>query len=606
MNEYQPIHHYPYCNYPSDVYDRSFYEWYPPNIPYYPPNPQEMTYLTHGNSFHQYTVENHSFNYENCPQEYYYPIESYPYTPAVGQFNYVDPQHDASYMYGYPSSTIPTSYVPSSTQYNSTYVECIGPTNEAASEDYQSANRVTTELQPTYQQVDLLFRFFKGEFHAEPAASDKFIELWCSSSKPQEALVEASTTNPELQTPTAKPLKKPVFQCPKCSKSFSRYGHLENHKRIHIDYRPHFCKICARRFTQRSNLMRHMSVHKLWPFFRKSTSISHKSAKFKTISTAVRKYKKICPGKVRPGVSFECRFCGEFFDRISEVRSHLVVHNDKQLYFCLFPYCAASFRSLEAFLNHLDFAHPDNSTQTSFSCFRCDKRYHNLAELLEHHEQFPEHQSYYRSYKRKTVDNAEELQTPKEPAFLEALISEDSQQMPEVEQDQLTVPAQPKKSTPPTDDNLNLLLFTNEKPIKRCKVCLRAFGSHGRLRKHTLTAHPQSTALMLQHLKASVDEKSLLFKKDQNFEFRCTTCGKGYLKKACFEQHAKLCKITEMEIKEKLKQFRRVHGARTPYSQLKPVEKGTALENTSTTRSGRGVHKVDYSQFGAKRRRFRK
>ena len=61
---------------------------------------------------------------------------------------------------------------------------------------------------------------------------------------------------PTLEIPGVSSAHKKYF-CEHCSKSFSRSGHLEMHRRTHTGERPFVCQYCSRAFTQSSALYRH-------------------------------------------------------------------------------------------------------------------------------------------------------------------------------------------------------------------------------------------------------------------------------------------------------------------------------------------------------------
>ena len=49
--------------------------------------------------------------------------------------------------------------------------------------------------------------------------------------------------------------------CDKCGKTFSRRWDLNRHRVVHTGERPYQCKLCWKRFNQKSNLRCHMATH---------------------------------------------------------------------------------------------------------------------------------------------------------------------------------------------------------------------------------------------------------------------------------------------------------------------------------------------------------
>ena len=56
--------------------------------------------------------------------------------------------------------------------------------------------------------------------------------------------------------------KRTQHECDVCEKRFTQASNLKRHMRIHTNERPYECDVCEKRFTTSSNLQRHVrSVH---------------------------------------------------------------------------------------------------------------------------------------------------------------------------------------------------------------------------------------------------------------------------------------------------------------------------------------------------------
>jgi KRAB domain-containing zinc finger protein len=166
------------------------------------------------------------------------------------------------------------------------------------------------------------------------------------------------------------------FECDICKKTFARLSEVKSHKNTHALDKPYECDICKRRFFKPITLGRHKKRHNARPqiyecdickrkFAYEGNLVQHKTTHLKDVpilcktcgkeickSQDVKKAKmlKLIPLKAKTHgadasyqcntcqeiqlagpseIGFVCSFCGHGFDILTELQTHMVIHNVK-------------------------------------------------------------------------------------------------------------------------------------------------------------------------------------------------------------------------------------------------------------------------------------
>uniref|UniRef100_A0A336M1T2 CSON007895 protein n=1 Tax=Culicoides sonorensis TaxID=179676 RepID=A0A336M1T2_CULSO len=188
--------------------------------------------------------------------------------------------------------------------------------------------------------------------------------------------------------------------CEICGKLFHP-EHLKNHiNRIHLNIKPYSCEICKRKFSIKSEIVKHMNnIHLSESFRNRPDSIRCRyCTKYFMIEKLEdhieRKHKKLqchlCEKiyfnrdsfkhhmKLHESSKFKCDFCENEFKTKSNLRDHILAVHLKQKSKC--PICDKIFNK-SRLPRHIKIVH---NKEKNYSCDVCDKKF-KIPCLLKQH-----------------------------------------------------------------------------------------------------------------------------------------------------------------------------------------------------------------------------
>uniref|UniRef100_A0A673ASX8 Zinc finger protein 865 n=1 Tax=Sphaeramia orbicularis TaxID=375764 RepID=A0A673ASX8_9TELE len=157
---------------------------------------------------------------------------------------------------------------------------------------------------------------------------------------------------------------------------------LAEHLTLHTQNRekPFSCSVCQKRFTHKSNLRRHLTIHTGLKLF----SCEICDAKF-TQKSHIRNH-MVRHAKVKP---FSCSVCHKTFTREIHVKAHMIAHSGKELFHC--SICGAGFPQRTSVRDHMMSSHTENRP---FKCSHCPKAFKRQPHLERHEAIHTGHQPF--------------------------------------------------------------------------------------------------------------------------------------------------------------------------------------------------------------------
>ncbi|XP_033758562.1 zinc finger protein 2 homolog [Pecten maximus] len=173
----------------------------------------------------------------------------------------------------------------------------------------------------------------------------------------------------KLKTTESSNSKGIVFNCDKCSKTFTRKSTWRHHVKIHVDDKFKECKICGKKLKFSGNMLSHLKTH---------TGDRPFKCEFceKTFTRAASLYTHV---RSHTGEkAFLCEICGKGFADKSHYRRHLRIHSGIKPFKC--EVCDMAFTQSWSLKSHM-LSHAEEKPHT---CSLCGKGYTQKAYLESH------------------------------------------------------------------------------------------------------------------------------------------------------------------------------------------------------------------------------
>ncbi|XP_061759562.1 zinc finger protein 135-like isoform X2 [Nerophis ophidion] len=192
--------------------------------------------------------------------------------------------------------------------------------------------------------------------------AEDFVEEHLGSDTDYEA--DRTQTDKKL----SKKKKEPVT-CSVCAKIFTQKSLLTRHMKTHKGEKTFSCSVCGAKFTLKSSMVRHMNTHTgVKPF---SCSVCNKRfLEKKNMERHVQTHTGEKP--------FSCSVCGKRFTQKGTIATHMSTHAAEKAFSC--SVCGKKFTFNSSLARHIN----SHKGEKPFSCSVCNKRFLEKVDVKRH------------------------------------------------------------------------------------------------------------------------------------------------------------------------------------------------------------------------------
>ena len=169
--------------------------------------------------------------------------------------------------------------------------------------------------------------------------------------------------------------EKPVYTCIKCGKTFSNKGHLKMHQMVHDKQRSFKCDVCGKKLASKSFLERHSRIHT-----EKKQTDCHICGKKFTIKSNLIRHIKLHTGQ--QSQHLVCDVCGNKFWDENDFKLHCKIHKNETKLDC--DDCDEKFETLSHLRSHIREKHYKEPEEFTGECKVCLKKYPSRYKLMLH------------------------------------------------------------------------------------------------------------------------------------------------------------------------------------------------------------------------------